>query len=1067
MPAASWFRRWKAQTTRRPAPIERPSARRFAFRPRLEVLEDRHVPAPMVTANLLPAGGALDPSFGTRGVATLTTGDYAFDPTQLADGSIVAPISDHSSMSMLGFRRFRPDGSPDPNFGTNHDGRAVLSPASVFAAYSLQGTAVTTILPGGGVIVSSVPMPTFAAYALQSDNKIVMATQSGSTVSLARLKADGTPDPTFHGGVVSTDIDQSVLLTVVAGDQILLVGGSDKLGVDGKQTGMAVLSRLSNGDPDLAEVDNTAPYNHPTAMVVDPSSGNVIVGDSTDYFAGTGQPNFAVLRFKTTDGTLDTSFGQDAANGQPGGGWNNQVYFLPLNQIGADPLSALALDTRPGEGGIIAVGNYGIVRYTSGGQLDSRFGKVHDGVLAYPGIAVAINHPVNSGGQDHQMDLGSGLDGSNVPGLLLAGVAIQSDGSILLGGPNQNAARLNPDGTIDPTFGQGGVLTPATGGTSTGMVQLGSGATLVGNNNGAITLVRFNTAPAPNPVVVSGQTFKLAASASDPTNPAASFSYQVDWGDGSAPSSGSGAGVTLTHSFPSVAAATPDTIQVTFTDANGSKTVPLTVTVEPATTDGLQTVLNSPLPTDPVSGLSAATFNVTSTSDAANWISLVAPQSAPVALVLNAPGVDFTEFKASVPGNVTVVINGAIYHGGSPALTLTSGNLIITGSTFVNATDAPTILVTGGHLKLRGCTVQESTGYSDPAIQVTGGTVDLGTAADPGGNTINVNGAGSFALNTTSTPITAVGDSFTVNGAPLQPGSLSGVVWEDFNDDGQVDFGEGGIRGVTVTLTGTDYLGDPVNLSQTTDGDGAYVFPLLLPGTYQITETQPAGYLQGIDAVGTAGGTLAATDQFAVPLGAGVNGLNYNFGEQPAATGPVHRGQAAGIGFWNNTNGQALIKALPVVTNPDGSVTSVANWLAATMPNTFGIHAGSNNLTGQSNAYVAALFQQDFVLHGVKLDAQVLATALNVYATNATLDSTKVAAPYGFTVSGDGLGAAAVNVGGDGDAFGVANNTTMTVVDLLVATDAQSVNGVLYNGNATKRSHANDVYSAINQAGGL
>jgi hypothetical protein len=71
------------------------------------------------------------------------------------------------------------------------------------------------------------------------------------------------------------------------------------------------------------------------------------------------------------------------------------------------------------------------------------------------------------------------------------------------------------------------------------------------------------------------------------------------------------------------------------------------------------------------------------------------------------------------------------------------------------------------------------------------------------------------------------------------------------------------------------------------------------------------------------------------------------------------------------------------------------------------------------------------------------------------------------TVSGDGLGAAGVSVGSDGDALGVANNTTMTVMDLLLATDAQAVNGVLYNGNTTKRAHANDVYTAINQAGGL
>ncbi len=374
-------------------------------------------------------------------------------------------------------------------------------------------------------------------------------------------------------------------------------------------------------------------------------------------------------------------------------------------------------------------------------------------------------------------------------------------------------------------------------------------------------------------------------------------------------------------------------------------------------------------------------------------------------------------------------------------------------------------LVTGGSLTLRNDTIQESAGASDPAIAVTGGTLDLGTAANPGGNTININGAGALVQNATSTPISAVGDSLTVNGSPLTSSSISGVVWEDFNDDGQVDFGENGIGGVTITLTGKDFLGNAVRVSQVTDSDGAYVFLNLLPGTYTVTETAPTGYLRGIDTVGTAGGSVVAAGQFSVPLGVAVDGLNYNFGEQPPATGGVQKGQTAGIGFWNNKNGQALIQALPVVVNPDRSVTSIANWLAATMPNTFGTHAGSNDVAGRSNADIAALFQQDFLMKGVKLGAQVLATALSVYATNATLDSTGVAAQYGFTVSGTGLGTDTINVGSNGDAFGVADNTTMTVVDLLVATDTQAVDGLLYNGSAAKRNEANNVYSALNQGG--
>jgi hypothetical protein len=77
------------------------------------------------------------------------------------------------------------------------------------------------------------------------------------------------------------------------------------------------------------------------------------------------------------------------------------------------------------------------------------------------------------------------------------------------------------------------------------------------------------------------------------------------------------------------------------------------------------------------------------------------------------------------------------------------------------------------------------------------------------------------------------------------------------------------------------------------------------------------------------------------------------------------------------------------------------------------------------------------------------------------------AAQYGFTVLGDGVGTATFNVGSNGDAFGVSSNSTMTVLDLLLATNEQAMGGWLYRGDATRRSHANNVYSALNQAGGI
>jgi uncharacterized protein (TIGR03118 family) len=70
-------------------------------------------------------------------------------------------------------------------------------------------------------------------------------------------------------------------------------------------------------------------------------------------------------------------------------------------------------------------------------------------------------------------------------------------------------------------------------------------------------------------------------------------------------------------------------------------------------------------------------------------------------------------------------------------------------------------------------------------------------------------------------------------------------------------------------------------------------------------------------------------------------------------------------------------------------------------------------------------------LTGQKPDSRVPATAPAVYIANAMLDSTQTAAPFGFTVLGDGVGTATFNVGNHGDAFGVSNESLMTALDLL------------------------------------
>jgi len=119
-------------------------------------------------------------------------------------------------------------------------------------------------------------------------------------------------------------------------------------------------------------------------------------------------------------------------------------------------------------------------------------------------------------------------------------------------------------------------------------------------------------------------------------------------------------------------------------------------------------------------------------------------------------------------------------------------------------------------------------------------------------------------------------------------GSLSGFAYVDANNNGAKEAGETPIAGVTVTLTGTDVNGASVNRTAVTQADGSYVFNQLLTGVYTITETQPAQYANGKDALGTSGGALGTDVTSNIGLGGGIDATGYNFGELPASlTGRV------------------------------------------------------------------------------------------------------------------------------------------------------------------------------------
>ncbi|MEN5170793.1 SdrD B-like domain-containing protein [Brevundimonas pondensis] len=117
--------------------------------------------------------------------------------------------------------------------------------------------------------------------------------------------------------------------------------------------------------------------------------------------------------------------------------------------------------------------------------------------------------------------------------------------------------------------------------------------------------------------------------------------------------------------------------------------------------------------------------------------------------------------------------------------------------------------------------------------------------------------------------------------------SMAGHVFVDASNDGVRQSGEAGIEGVLVTLTGVDAAGNPVTRTATTDATGEWFIDDLLSGDYQLVETQPEGYADGLDSAGSVGGTVEANADriHGIALPAGVDAIDYAFGERGQGLG--------------------------------------------------------------------------------------------------------------------------------------------------------------------------------------
>lgn len=152
-----------------------------------------------------------------------------------------------------------------------------------------------------------------------------------------------------------------------------------------------------------------------------------------------------------------------------------------------------------------------------------------------------------------------------------------------------------------------------------------------------------------------------------------------------------------------------------------------------------------------------------------------------------------------------------------------------------------------------------------------------------------------FSLNLTATSATFFngGATTTLTGTIADddtPNSFSGQIFRDTNNDGAMDGPEIALPGVTVMLSGIDTGGKTVVRFTTTAADGTYSFTNIPKGTYTVTETQPSGYLDGIDTPGAGVSKTSLNDQFLFTATGGLNLTGNNFAERGVSLVSITKG---------------------------------------------------------------------------------------------------------------------------------------------------------------------------------
>jgi uncharacterized delta-60 repeat protein len=402
--------------------------------------------------------GSLDTGFGEGGYLThLNAAQLALT----ADGRIAVAGVTGSPSATATVSRFLPDGAPDPSFG---DGGSVTvtppvplsgSPKALFTlpdgslllvafgrVGELGSLEAVKLHPDGEIdrdygqagfgmvpLPASEPSPEHPGIAMDGERLTVVCSGGQVDLFIARLKLDGSPDTSLGGtGTVTTK---------------LMEGGGYNLAIqpDGRMVVSNDRSRIArfmpDGSPDLSfgeggveVVSALSKATVETALALAPD-GKILLGGYLEAQPAWRPQDFRLARLQP-DGALDPTLGAEGSG------------FVTTDIAAGSEDSGQGLALQP-NGDILLVGGtvppgaiftserIAAVRYTPDGSLDPTFGAG----------GIAIQRPLQRG-DDHVSALATDDQGR----VVLTGRAM---GRVLL-------ARYLPDGRPDPTFGGDGIV---------------------------------------------------------------------------------------------------------------------------------------------------------------------------------------------------------------------------------------------------------------------------------------------------------------------------------------------------------------------------------------------------------------------------------------------------------------------------------------------------------------------------------------------------------------------------------------------------------------------------------